>query len=78
MYRDAASGLYDSIVLVSNDSDAEPALQAIREDFPLIMIGLIVPMHPLRQGLKTHRRASGSLAKQAHWTISHITDAQLT
>lgn len=34
MYRDACRGLYDRIILVSNDSDAEPALEALRADFP--------------------------------------------
>jgi uncharacterized LabA/DUF88 family protein len=78
MCRDAAKGLYDRIILVSNDSDAEPALQAIRQDFPHIMIGVVLPAWPPVAGSKTHRRVSGSLANQAHWTIAHLTDAQLS
>jgi uncharacterized LabA/DUF88 family protein len=34
MYRDAVKGLYDHMVICSNDSDAEPVLEALREDFP--------------------------------------------
>ena len=77
MYRDTCKGLYDRIILVSNDSDAEPALEAIRQDFPHIMVGVVVPIHPSSPGATTRRRASGSLKNLAHWTISHITDKQL-
>ena len=77
MYRDACRGLYDRVILVSNDSDAEPALQAMREDFPHMMIGIVMPIHPPAPGTTVHRRASGSLANIAHWTIPHLVDAQL-
>lgn len=77
MYRDACKGLYDRIILVSNDSDAEPALEAIREDFPHIMIGVVTPIHPPQPGAGVHRRISGSLSKHADWTVSNITDDQL-
>lgn len=77
MYRHAAKGLYDRIILVSNDSDAEPALQAIREDFPHIMVGVIVPIMPPVPGSDPSRRVSGSLTKLAHWTVKNLTDDQL-
>lgn len=77
MYRDACKGLYDRIVLVSNDSDAEPALAAIREDFPHIGIGVVMPIRPPAAGQDVHRRSSGSLAQQADWVIRHLTDEQL-
>lgn len=77
MYRDAVRGLYDRVILVSNDSDAEPALQAIREDFPHIMVGVVMPIRPPQPGAKVSRRASGSLANQADWIIQHLTDDQL-
>lgn len=77
MYRDAVQGRYDRIVLVSNDSDAEPALQAVREDFPHIMIGLVMPIRPPEAGAEIHRRVSGSLVGQADWVIKHLTDEQL-
>ncbi|MBB4846174.1 uncharacterized LabA/DUF88 family protein [Paucibacter oligotrophus] len=81
MYRDAAQGLYDRIILVSNDSDSEPALQAIREDFPHIAIGLVIPIRPpvppSKSGGGPERRISGSLTNLADWTIRHLSDEQL-
>jgi uncharacterized LabA/DUF88 family protein len=77
MYRDACKGLYDRIILVSNDSDAEPALEAIREDFPDVMVGVVIPIRPMVQGVEEHRRVSGSLSKQAHWVITDLSDDQL-
>lgn len=77
MYRDACKGLYDRIILVSNDSDAEPALAAIRQDFPHIMIGVVMPIRPSAPGVTVHRRASGSLANIADWIVAHLTDDQL-
>jgi len=77
MYRDACKGLYDRVILVSNDSDAEPALEALRTDFPHIMLGVVMPIRPVVSGLPAHRRPSGSLAKQADWTVSHLSDEVL-
>ncbi|PRC91030.1 NYN domain [Solimicrobium silvestre] len=78
MYRDATKGLYDRIILVSNDSDAEPALQVIRQDFPHIMIGVVMPIHPPKPGSTVNRRASGSLSNHSDWAITHLTDDQLS
>ena len=77
IYRDACRNLYDRIILATNDSDAEPTLAAIREDFPEIMIGVVMPRHPPAPGEEDVRRSSKSLSKMAHWTIEHITDEQL-
>jgi uncharacterized LabA/DUF88 family protein len=77
MYRDACRGLYDRIILVSNDSDAEPALEALRADFPHIMLGVVMPIRPVASGVPAHRRPSGSLAKQADWTLTHLSDEVL-
>jgi uncharacterized LabA/DUF88 family protein len=77
MYRDCCKGLYDRIILVSNDSDAEPALAALRQDFPHIMLGVVTPIRPPTLTGNMPRRTSGSLAKQADWTISNITDQML-
>jgi uncharacterized LabA/DUF88 family protein len=74
MYRDACKGLYDRTILVSNDSDAEPALEAIRADFPHIMLGVVMPIRPLAPGAQAHRRPSGSLANQADWIIAYLGD----
>jgi uncharacterized LabA/DUF88 family protein len=77
MYRDACRGPYDRIILVSNDSDAEPALEALRADFPHIMLGVVMPIRPVVSGAPAHRRPSGSLANQADWTITHLSDEAL-
>jgi uncharacterized LabA/DUF88 family protein len=43
-YRDAAKGLAEQLVFVSNDTDLEPALLAIREDFgDRHQIGVAIP-----------------------------------
>jgi uncharacterized LabA/DUF88 family protein len=78
MYRDACKGLYDRIILVSNDSDAEPALEALRADFAHVMLGVIMPIRPVSSGVPAHRRPSGSLAKQADWTLTHLSDEMLS
>ena len=76
MYRDASKGRYERVILVSNDSDAEPALAAIREDFPTMMVGVVMPIRPpASEGGK--RRASGSLANHADWTVAYIADEHL-
>lgn len=80
MYRDACKGLVDQIVLCSNDSDAEPALEAIRTDFPHIRIGVVTPRRPplkSEMDTPTPRVKSKSLAAYAHWVRSHITDAEM-
>lgn len=78
MYRDAAKGLNDRIILMSNDSDAAPALKAIREDFSHIMIGVVIPVHPSGSSWPPHRCISGSLSEEADWIIKHLTDEQLS
>ncbi|WP_256078667.1 NYN domain-containing protein [Massilia sp. YIM B04103] len=77
MYRDACRRAVSRMILVSNDSDAEPALAAIREDFPDIMLGLIVPIRPSISDRPIHRRTSGSLAKFADWIVPSLPDHQL-
>lgn len=77
MYRDAARGRYERLILMSNDSDAEPALDAIRADYPHLMLGVVMPIRPPVPGAVTHRRPSGSLANLADWTIGHIADEDL-
>lgn len=74
MYRDACKGLFDRVILVSNDSDAAPALKALKEDFPSVMRGVVIPVRPPAAGVAQHRRVSGSLAEFADWTVSHLSD----
>lgn len=74
MCRDVNTGACDRVILVSNDSDAAPALEAIRNDFPQIMIGVVMRVRPQAAGVQTHRRTSGSLAKYADWEIANLDD----
>lgn len=78
MYRDAVKGRYDQVVLCSNDSDAEPALQALREDFPDLTIGVVTPVPPPAPGKAASRGVSSSLAKHAHWIRRYLLDIELT
>ena len=75
MYRDAAKNLVDHQVLVTNDSDAEPTLKAIREDSPHITVGVITPVRPPDSG--GARSISASLERHAHWMRRYILDAEL-
>lgn len=78
MYRECSKGLCDRIVLVSNDSDATPALQAIQEDFPHIMRGLVLPVYPpSSKSADNSRRKSGSLQRLSNWCQASISDAEL-
>lgn len=62
----------EQIVLVSGDTDMTPALEAIREDFPHLRIGIIVPH---RKGIE--RNPPGSLKKHADWMRRYITPEEL-
>jgi len=65
MYRDVNRGSFDQVVLISNDTDTEPVMSALIEDFPTLKIGLIMPRGPQSSG-KKGRPASSSLIKLAH------------
>lgn len=60
------------LILVSADTDMTPALRAIREDFPDITVGIILPH---REGIR--RGVPGSLANNSHWIRRNITYAEL-
>lgn len=78
MYRDAAQGRVDQVVIVSNDSDAEPALEALKEDYPELRIGVITPLRPRKEiEGRPHRTTSSSLARQAHWVRHQISDEEI-
>lgn len=77
MYRDAAKGKYGQFVLCSNDSDAEPVLQALREDFAQLQIGLVTPVPPPSPGKGSPRGVSTSLAQHADWVRRYLPDSEL-
>lgn len=77
MYRDACSGRFQQMVVCSNDSDVEPALEALRLDFPNLTLGVVAPRHPPRAGIRSHRAVSSSLSQHADWTRHHLRDEEL-
>ena len=60
------------IVLVSGDTDMTPALKALREDFPDLRIGVILPH---REGIQ--RTVPGSLKRYADWMRHVVTEIEL-
>lgn len=62
----------EQLVLVSGDTDMAPALRAIREDYPHLKIGVVLPY---RAGSK--RLAPGSLKEHAHWMRRVVTCDEL-
>jgi uncharacterized LabA/DUF88 family protein len=76
-YRDAAKGRYNQLVLCSNDSDAEPALQALREDFAQLQIGVVTPVPSPSLGKGSPRGVSTSLAQHAHGVRRYLLDGEL-
>ncbi|EHY76811.1 hypothetical protein PstZobell_05158 [Stutzerimonas stutzeri ATCC 14405 = CCUG 16156] len=62
----------DQLVLVSADTDMTPALRALREDFPQMRLGVILPH---REGIK--RNPPGSLHEFSHWMRRHVSIKEL-
>lgn len=76
MYKDVIKGQCSQVVLCSNDSDLQPALQAIRDEKPDFKIGVVMPVSPAKKGQES-RRISGSLDDLASWTRHYILDDEL-
>lgn len=79
MYRLATKQLlekstqpFEQIILVSADTDLGPAIRALREDFPDLIIGVILPH---REDSK--RIAPGDFLKNAHWVRRRVTNIEL-
>lgn len=77
MYRAACSSRFKQLVVCSNDSDVAPALEALRQDFPQLTLGVVMPRRPPASDDSKHRAASASLEQHAHWTRHHILDSEL-
>ena len=72
-YRDAIKSKAEQVVFVSNDTDLEPALKALREDMgDTITIGIVIPIRA-----NSRRPPNQKLSKYADWTRSYITDEEL-
>ena len=76
MYRDACSGAFGQMVVCTNDSDAAPVLEAVRSDFPEIVLGVVTPVRPPTQA-SAHRRVIRSLSDHATWTRHYLLDDEL-
>lgn len=76
-YRDAIKGLVDILVFVSNDTDLEPALSAIRQDMgQTIQIGIVIPLRQ-PEPHKPKRPPNQRLSKYANWTRDYLTHDEL-
>ena len=69
-YSDALRNEVDQVIVVTNDSDLEPAIQMIRQHTAAI-IGVIAP---IRSG---SGNINAQLERHAHWTRRHILDHEL-
>ena len=76
MYRDSVKKEANQIVLVSNDTDLEPALKMIRLDLgEQIRIGVVIPVPKPTE--KAHRPPNKKLSDYADWTRRYILDNEL-
>jgi len=75
MYRDATKNLCDQQILVSNDSDLEFALKLIKQDFPQVALGLVIPRRKPEKGA-TPRPPNKGLSRHVNWTRNHILDEE--
>lgn len=76
IYRECSKGQCDRLIIISNDTDIAPAMQAIKQDFPQITCGVLFPIKPPTHTNNT-RRKSGTLENLADWFISYIEDDSL-
>lgn len=77
MYRDIMRGDCEQVILVSNDTDLEPALKVIRQDKgDSVQVGIIIPIKKQVPG-KSHRPENQRLSQYADWTRHHIIDDEL-
>ncbi len=75
MYRDAYLSDVEQLILVSNDTDQLPTLEAIKADFPHLRIGLIIPR--LKTGDAKQRPSNANLEALADWTRHYIHENEL-
>lgn len=72
-YRDTVREHLEQVVFVSNDTDLEPVLRALREDFrDKLQIGIVIPIR-----FQSRRPANQRLSQYADWTRSYISDDEL-
>lgn len=76
-YRDASQARAEQFVFVTNDTDQEPTLRGIREDFSdRVSIGVILPIRENISGGKS-RPGNVRLSEYADWTRKSIKNVEL-
>ena len=75
LYRDAVLQNCEQVVLVSGDSDLKPALEFIKQDYPKIFVGLILPRPKLIGS--NQRPKNTSLSASSDWTRAYILESEL-
>jgi 6-hydroxy-3-succinoylpyridine 3-monooxygenase len=70
-FCDAVLDEIDQVIVMTNDSDFAPAMQMMRQHTSVVL-GLIAPV---REG-DGRSRVNRELNKHAHWTRTHILDAE--
>jgi len=75
LYRDVVKQECEQVILVSSDSDLEPPLKYLKQDFPDLVLGLILPRkQPIE---KKYRPPNTSLSRYTDWTRSYIREDEL-
>lgn len=74
LYRDAAAGM-EQVVLVSNDSDLVPAIEAVKADFPVVTVGTIAPQLKTEEGQA--RASNKELADLSDWVRHYMREEEL-
>lgn len=75
MYRDVVQKKSDQIVLVSNDSDLVPSLEFIKQDYPEIVVGSIMPRRQLKGG--KNRVSNKEISDLSDWTRHYLLNIEL-
>jgi len=75
VYRDAVTDACDQQVICTNDSDMEPALNLVKQDYPAMKIGLVIPLREKsrEQSAVPNKR----LTPKADWVRKHILNSEL-
>ncbi|MDI9332798.1 MAG: NYN domain-containing protein [Cytophagales bacterium] len=77
MYRECSKNLCDRLIVISNDRDIAPALEAIKADFPHVQCGVVFSLKPPPKTAVAQRRRSGTLEDIADWSLPFIDNAAL-
>ena len=72
IYHDVVTNACDQVVICTNDTDLVPVLELLKEHYPHIKIGAIIPTSK-----GSGRQANASIIKLADWSRKYITDDEL-